>query len=301
MSRPVLSVRDVRKTVDGNDVLRGIDLSVDRGDIVVLMGENGAGKTLLLCGVCGGLELTGGHVRICGRPASVASADDLVFLHQAGMAIEYLTGRENVAFYGKLHGRTTGRWRVYTEAFELSDALSRRVRDYSGGMRRKLELAMTLGVDVPLYVLDEPSAGLDLSMVRRLHDDLLNKRANGAAVLLSSHAPLDMAIADTVAFLVDGRIAARGAPGDLLESLPPVVRIRGHVGRIGDAVREAMIGDRVFVRGDEARGFRKPSVGLDRIEAALGSRSRDLRVEADSPSFTDLFNYRTKIDTRRDD
>jgi dienelactone hydrolase len=143
-----VETRNLTKSFGDNPaVFEGVDLSFRRGETTLLMGPNGSGKTVLLSCLAGGLRPSAGSVSVLGdRPGDARS--QLVFMLQDGLAVDELSGRENAAFYTALHPGATDRWRAVADRLDL-DALDRRVADYSGGMRRKLELALTLSVDVP--------------------------------------------------------------------------------------------------------------------------------------------------------
>ncbi|WP_121743760.1 ATP-binding cassette domain-containing protein [Natronorubrum halophilum] len=173
----------------------------------------------------------------------------------------------------------------------MEDDADRLVRTYSGGMKRKIEVAIALSMDVPLYLLDEPVAELDLSMIRVLHDMILERRETGATFLITSHTPLDAQIADRIAFGQHGRINTSSAPEALLETLPPVLRVRGGVPP--DAL---LVGRRAFRRGDEVRGFLSEGTSLDDAKSALDASYEDTLVEIDRPSYTDMFNYYTYLE-----
>lgn len=288
----MIDARGLTKRLGEATVLEDVDLSVDAGEITVLMGPNGAGKTVLLCCLAGGLRPTAGTTAI-GEEQVASEREQLSLLLQDSMVDGRLTGRENASFYEKLHPRSTGRWRSLVREIGLLDHLDRPVREYSGGTRRKLELAIALDPDVPIYLLDEPTAGLDFRTVRTFHDLLLRERDRGKAVLLGSHVPLDMEIADGVVFLVDGTVRLEGVPGELFRSLPDVVRLRGDVGRLDEDVADCFVGGVLFERGDEARGFLEEGTSIETVERRARTGSGEVRVQSEAPSYVDLFNYVT--------
>lgn len=295
----LLEAGNVHKTIGDHHALRGIDVVVEAGEIVVLLGPNGVGKTLLLCCLSGGLELTAGCVSILGRPLPQAKRSVSLLL-QESMAIGYLTGEENIKFYTALHPESTGGWQHYIETFGLAPALDTDVRDFSGGMKRQLELAITLGAEVPVYLLDEPTSGLDLGATRVVHDAVLAERDRGKAVLLSSHRPLDMEVADRVVFLADGVVTGRDTPSALLEDLPDVVRIRGSISRLSRDITGHFLGGQLFERGDEARGFLRTDTDISHIEEVIAAHAGEFHVATEPPSFVDLFHYQTTVRTEVD-
>ncbi len=284
MSDVALRSRGVEKEFGADDIVRGADLAVQDGEILLLMGPNGVGKTVLLSCLAGSQQPTSGSVEVFGDPVEADGGDRLSFLLQDSMAVETLTGRENVSFYSRLHHGFTDRWEQYVEQLGLADDLDKLVKHYSEGMKRKLELALTMSVDVPVHLLDEPTAGVDLTNIQRFHDIILDQYDDGKTFLISSHRPMDANIADRIAFMPDGTISAVGTPAELMESVPPVLRVTG-----SESIREAesfVRDQRLFPLGGEARGFLADDYGIEEVQAALGEDAE--RIE---PTYTDLFNY----------
>jgi len=282
---PAVAVRDLRKEFGDGPVLDGVDLTVPDGEITLLLGPNGVGKTILLSCIAGGLAADAGDVAVFGRPPDEAG-DALSFALQGGMLVDELTGRENVAFFRDLHPRATDRWREILDelAFD-ADALDREVSDYSGGMRRKLELAIGLSVEVPLYLLDEPTAALDMTTVETLHSLLSERADDGDTVLLTSHLPVDADLADRIAVVTESGIVAQGPPAALLADVPQVVRAEGVGAGLDEYVREG----RLFETDRERRGFLRADVDPASVEAAVDGPGSDVGVT--DPTVTDLFDY----------
>lgn len=287
--QPVVSVRGLRKTFDGSNadggVLRGVDLALYENETTVLMGPNGTGKTVLLACIAGGLHPSAGDVRVFGgAPADARSR--LSFLLQGGLAVPELSGRENARFFADLHPAATDRWERIAHDLELDDAdLDRRVKHYSGGMTRTLELAVALGADVPLYLLDEPTAELDVTTVDRFHAIVEDLADRGRTVVMTSHAPRDARAADRVVFVAGGRVVADGDPERLREGVPPVVAVRGNP----DGLRARLLGGRLFETDTHRRGFLEDADGQGGdIEGIDG-------VSLEDPTYVDAFNYYVHI------
>lgn len=298
MTDAALTATGVSVDFGDDGVVDDADLRVESDEVLLLLGPNGVGKTVLLSCLAGSRRPTTGEIRIDGRPVEDDGGEGLSFLRQDAMAVDRLTGRENAAFYGRLHPSFTDRWRDYVDRFELTGDLDRRVADYSAGMKRKLELALATSVDVPLYLLDEPTAGVDLSMVQRFHDVLLERNADGAALVVTSHRPADAEIADRIAFVVDGTVAESGAPADLFDRVPDVVRVSGT--RALDAAADHVLGGDLFGAGAEARGFLRDGSDADDVRAALDHEaSPGVSVSRAEPTYTDLFNYYVHVDGDR--
>jgi ABC-type multidrug transport system ATPase subunit len=199
---------------------------------------------------------------------------------QDGLAVDELSGRENAAFYTALHPGATDRWRAVADRLEL-DALDRRVADYSGGMRRKLELALTLSVDVPLYLLDEPTAALDPTTVERFHAMLDDLADAGRTVVATSHSPRDLRAADRLVFFGSDGIVADGDPDVLRDATPSVVVVEDGADGLGAVLREG----RLFDTDAGRRGFLAAHADPEAVADRPGVRA----VEA--PTAPDVFNY----------
>lgn len=283
VSEPIIEARGVSKAFGDDEVLSGIDLDIATDETTVLMGPNGSGKTILLSCLAGGLHPSAGEIRVFGNPPEEARTA-MNFMLQGGLALHELTGRENIEFYTDLHPNATDDWRSIADRLELTDDLEKRVRDYSGGMVKKLELAIAMSVDVPLYLLDEPAAELDLTTIDKFHALIRNERDRGKTVVISSHIPADMEIADRIVFVADGHIVAEGDPDALFDSVPPVVRIAGRADM--ETIREHVRAGRFF-EGDAARrGFLLDDADTETIAEGVSIKE---------PTWTDLFNFYVHI------
>lgn len=218
-----VDVRGLRKSYGDQLVLDGVDLAVRAGTVTALLGPNGAGKTTTVGILSTLLRPDGGTARVAGHdvvaePQAVRTAIGVT--GQMSAVDDLLTGAENLRLMASLHhlGRRAGRERVdaLLDQFGLADAARKPVSTWSGGMRRRLDLAMTL-VDAPSVVfLDEPTTGLDPRSRRTLWDEVRALVAAGTTILLTTQY-LEEAdhLADRVAVLDCGRIVAEGTPADL--------------------------------------------------------------------------------------
>ncbi|HET7324902.1 MAG TPA: ABC transporter ATP-binding protein, partial [Halococcus sp.] len=205
------------------------------------------------------------------------------FMLQGGLALPELSGRENIEFYTDLHPKANDGWRELLDRLELTGELEKRVRDYSGGMVRKLELAIAMSVDVPLYLLDEPVAELDLTTIDQFHALIREERNREKTVVISSHTPADMEIADRIVFVRDGTVVADDAPDALFCALAPVVRVAGRADT--EQVRESLRAGRFFEGDAVRRGFLREGIDSETVEK-FGD---GVRIE--EPTWTDLFNF----------
>jgi ABC-2 type transport system ATP-binding protein len=226
--RAALEVAGLRKWFGDHVVLDGIDLTVGEGTIFALLGPNGAGKTTMVRIMSTLIPADAGRVRVAGH--DVASDPDAVrgtigVTGQFSAVDELMTGEENLRLMADLNhlGRAEGAARTggLLEHFGLADAARRPVSTYSGGMRRRLDLAMTLVGSPRVLFLDEPTTGLDPRSRHTMWDSIRALAASGVTVFLTTQY-LDEAdeLADRIAVLDQGRIVAEGTPDDLKRRIP---------------------------------------------------------------------------------
>jgi ABC-2 type transport system ATP-binding protein len=225
---PAIRVIGLRKSYGDNLVLDGIDLEVAPGTVFALLGPNGAGKTTTVHVLTTMLTPDAGQVMVGGHdlrtdPAGVRSAIGVT--GQFSAVDDLLTGNENLRLMTDLHhlGREEARSRVGSllERFELTDAAPKLVATYSGGMKRRLDLAMTLVGNPRIVFLDEPTAGLDPRGRRTMWEIVRGLVADGITIFLTTQY-LEEAdeLAGKVALLDHGRIVAEGTPAQLKRLVP---------------------------------------------------------------------------------
>jgi ABC-2 type transport system ATP-binding protein len=223
VSAPAIEVRGARKAYGQTVVLDGVDLTVAAGSVFALLGPNGAGKTTIVRILSTLIAADGGRLRVAGRdvatdPDGVRAAIGVT--GQFSAVDTLLTGEENLRLIADLKhlGRAAGARRVaeLLERFDLADAARRPAGTYSGGMLRRLDLAMTLVGAPRVIFLDEPTTGLDPRSRRTMWDAIRGLAADGVTILLTTQY-LDEAdhLADRVAVLDRGRIVAEGTPEEL--------------------------------------------------------------------------------------
>ena len=226
---PAVEVHDLHKTYPGGvEAVRGIDFTVAPGEVFGLLGPNGAGKSTTIGMLTTTILPTAGTARLAGfdvrtDPLAARSVSSVVF--QEAVVDKALTGRRNLALHARLWGvpaaTATSRISELTDSFGLSDVVNRPVATYSGGQRRRLEIARALISEPRVLFLDEPTVGLDTRIRYELLDLIggLRKR-NGMTTVLTTHY-LDEAerLCDRIAVMHDGRIAALDRPQALLDGL----------------------------------------------------------------------------------
>jgi ABC-2 type transport system ATP-binding protein len=224
MSRnTAISVAGLHKSYGENDVLKGVDLEVPEGSVYALLGPNGAGKTTAV-NICSTLlTADAGEVRVAGydvRRQAEQVRRTIGVTGQFSAIDELLTGRENLRLMADLghldRGHAGSVIDALLERFELADAAGRRAQTYSGGMKRRLDLAMTLVSSPRLIFLDEPTTGLDPRSRRDLWQIVRELLADGVTVFLTTQY-LEEAdqLAHTVGLLDGGRLVAEGTPAEL--------------------------------------------------------------------------------------
>src|SRR5215813_12278161 len=223
MADPMIEADGLFKSYGGTRALAGVGFCVPAGSVLGLLGPNGAGKTTAVRILTTLALPDAGQARVAGidvlaHPAAVRG--------QIGVAAQdatldgLLTGRQNLVLVGELSGTRTGQARVRAaellELFELADAADRVVKGYSGGMRRRLDLAASLVTRPPVLFLDEPTTGLDPTSRARMWDVIRQLVADGTTLLLTTQY-LDEAdeLADRIVVIDHGRAIAQGTPAEL--------------------------------------------------------------------------------------
>lgn len=227
-SRSAIVATGLRKSFGAKVVLDGIDLTVEEGTTFSLLGPNGAGKTTTVQILSTLIRADAGEVRVAGY--DVTAAPQLVrsaigVTGQFSAVDNLLTGEENLRLMADLHhlGRAEGRRRAaeLLDRFDLSDSAAQLVSTYSGGMRRRLDLAMTLVGKPEIIFLDEPTTGLDPRSRRTMWQIIRRLVAGGVTIFLTTQ-NLEEAdeLADRIAVLDQGRVVAVGTAEELKRSIP---------------------------------------------------------------------------------
>ncbi|MEV0703007.1 ATP-binding cassette domain-containing protein [Saccharopolyspora sp. NPDC050389] len=279
--RSAIAVRGLRKSFGDKVVLDGIDLDIPQGTIFSLLGPNGAGKTTTVQILSTLIRADAGDIRVAGHdlagdPDAVRAAIGVT--GQFSAVDNLLTAEENLLLMADLHHlrRTVGRRRAaeLLERFDLVEAGRKQAATYSGGMRRRLDLAMTLVGDPRVIFLDEPTTGLDPRSRRTMWEIIRDLVAGGVTIFLTTQY-LEEAdqLADRIAVLDHGRLVAEGTAAELKSRIPG-----GHIHLRFAGAEELASAARSFgdvARDDEALTLQIPSDGsipalrglLDRLDA----------------------------------
>ena len=299
-TRSAIEVAGLRKSFGDKVVLDGIDLRVSEGAVFALLGPNGAGKTTMvqilstLIGADAGELAVGGH-HLATEPDAVRAVIGVT--GQFSAVDQLLTGEENLQLMADLRhlDRAAGRRRTaeLLDQFDLAEAARKPSGTYSGGMRRRLDLAMTLVGDPRIIFLDEPTAGLDPRSRRTMWQLIRELVAGGVTIFLTTQY-LEEAdqLADRVAVLDHGRLIAEGAPDALKRRVPG-----GHIRlQFADlpALESAARALEASARDDDALALEVPSDGGVRSLRGLLDRLDGASVEVDSlsvhlPDLDDVF------------
>ncbi len=223
MSKFAVEVKNLQKSYGKNHVLRGINLSVERGTMLALLGPNGAGKTTTVRILSTLLKADSGEVLVEGH--DVVTDSDAVrhvigLTGQSAAVDELLTGRENLVMMGRLYRLTkasaTERSKELLKEFDLVDAADRPAKTYSGGMRRRLDLAVSLIATPPVIFLDEPTTGLDPRSRLVMWDIIKKLMKQGTTILLTTQY-LEEAdqLADKIVLINGGKVVAEGTAKEL--------------------------------------------------------------------------------------
>lgn len=212
-----------------------VDLEVAQGEVCALLGHNGAGKSTLVRMLTTLSSPTGGRAQVCGYDVVREGQDvrrRIGLVGQEAAIDRVLTARQNLVMFARLHGMSPRRARARAgeliEQFELVQAADRPVREYSGGMRRKTDLAVALLTEPTVLFADEPTTGLDPQARHQLWRALRDLVDAGTSVVLTTQYLQEAdELADTVVILRDGRVVAQGTPRDLKRLVgPPRMELR---------------------------------------------------------------------------
>jgi ABC-2 type transport system ATP-binding protein len=224
---PAIQVQGLKKSYKKLEVLRRVDFDVARGSIFALLGSNGAGKTTVVKILSTLLKADAGTASVNGFDVATHAADvreSISLTGQFAAVDEILNGRENLVLVARLrHLKDPGTIADgLLDRFSLTDAAARKVSTYSGGMRRRLDIAMSLIGNPQIIFLDEPTAGLDPQARIEVWRAVKELAEHGTTVLLTTQY-LDEAeqLADRIAILHDGRIIVNGTLTELKQLLPP--------------------------------------------------------------------------------
>ena len=305
-----------RRRATSVPAVRGVDFTVRRGEIFGFLGPNGAGKTTTLRMLATLIRPDGGHATIAGadlRSAPALVRDRIGFVAQTSGTYDRATAHQELRLQGQMYGMTRDqaeeRAAVVMAGFHLSEFADRQVQTYSGGQRRRLDIALGVMHSPQVIFLDEPTAGLDPPSRARLWDEVRRLRDEGMTIFLTTHY-LDEAdtLCDRVSIIDAGRIVAEGIPADLKREISGEVVIvdltsPGTAGvadpEVTAAASQLLAGQEFVRRSEVSEGTLRlyVNVGATAIPEIIGvlmnSGIKPGAIETRRPSLDDVFLAKT--------
>ena len=287
-STPNLELNNAVKIYGGLKVLHDISFAVSPGEVVALVGHNGAGKTTIMKLLLGLIRPTSGSVRVLGHdPAGSMAAEarlGMGFLPETVSFPANMTGREIMTFYARLKRQDRQANGELLDRVGLADAADRRVKTYSKGMRQRLGLAQALIGSPRVLLLDEPTTGLDPSLRRSFYDTIVALKNEGVTVLLASHALSEIETrVDRFVIMNKGHLMADSSLAELRKStqLPARIRLTTEDGSAARAAEHLQGADIHHINGRTVQ-FDCPSenkMELVRRVSDLGITIEDMEIE----------------------
>jgi ABC-2 type transport system ATP-binding protein len=298
-----IEVRDLRKTYPGGvEAVKGIDFDVEEGEVFGLLGPNGAGKSTTIGMLTTTIAPTGGSARLAGfdvakQPLQARSVSSVVF--QEPVVDGALSGRENLELHARLWGvepaRAARRIEELVRALGISELIDRKMDSYSGGQRRRLEIARALVSKPQVLFLDEPTVGLDPRIRHELLDVIAELRAREEVTILVTTHYLDEAqrLADRVAIVHHGEIVALDRPEALLAGLGDEIlefRVDGDAEAAVQALRSGGVaGPDAFAVGARVTVPLHGRAATGALHAIDGERLRTSEIQVRRPTLDDVY------------
>ena len=295
-----IHVEGLTKIYGSTEVLKGVNLTIEKGEFYCLMGPNGSGKTTLVSIIASIRSSTSGSIQIYGKAPE--QAKHLIgYVPQENFSSPSLTGRENLVYFARLLGysRKEAEIRAFDllEKIGLSQEAHKRVSQYSGGMRKRLEVATALFPGVELLILDEPTTGLDLSARRTFFGLLEGIKKEETTVMLVTHIGADAELASKVGLIDKGIIIAEGEPEYLKDEsgLENTVTVETPVknaaavkvlAKFGEPVIETDAGYRIHCANAE-------EIIPDMVRSLDSAGVKVIRLEMAKPTLEDVFFHLT--------
>lgn len=213
-------LKNISKSYGKAEVLKDVSLTVKEGEILGLIGPSGSGKTTLVKTIMGMERPSGGNVEVLNKKMpNLEVLQNLGYMAQSDALYNDLSAKDNLVFFAKLFKiskkEIPARIEYVANLVNLSSQLNKKVSAYSGGMKRRLSLAISLIQDPPLLILDEPTVGIDPVLRLSIWEELLELKAKGKSIIVTTHVMDEAEKCDRLALIRDGKIIAQGSPSDL--------------------------------------------------------------------------------------
>ena len=218
----IVKVSNLVKKYSKVTILKDISLTVNTGEIIGLIGPSGSGKTTLVKSIMGMEKADNGEIKVLGEKIpNLKVLNSIGYMAQADALYEELTGKENLEFFGKLFRLSKReikeRIEYTSKLVNLENDLSKRVSNYSGGMKRRLSLAISLIQDPDLLILDEPTVGIDPKLRFSIWKELKALKSEGKTIIVTTHVIDEAERCDKLALIREGIIIAAGSVEELKE------------------------------------------------------------------------------------
>ena len=297
-----ISVKGVSKHFKDITALDNVTFNVRKGEIFSLLGPNGAGKTTLLKIICGILPPDSGEVKILGINVSEKPFEakrKIGYVPQESIVYDKLNGWENIVFYASLYGLSSSQIRSRAKELirrlGLENHVKKLVKTYSGGLRKRLSLAVSLIHDPEILILDEPTVGLDPSARREFWKIIEGLREDGVTVLMATHYMEEAdVLSDRVAIINEGKIIAIGSPDELKKAFGELTVIEISVANPKPGIEEFLeefTEGSILVKNNKVRiHVRDYESSLPKIvESLLKNGVKIVQVSIAEPTLEDVF------------
>ena len=216
----LINIEKLVKSFGEQKILDKIDFSLNKGELIGLIGPSGAGKSTLIKTMLGMEKADEGEALVLDyKMPKREILSNIGYMAQSDALYEMLTGYENIEFFGKMKGISSNKLKkeieYMAEVVDLTGDLNKLVSNYSGGMKRRLSLAIALIGNPELLILDEPTVGIDPSLRRKIWKELFRQRDNGVGILVTTHVMDEAELTDKVGLLLNGNIIAFDTPQQL--------------------------------------------------------------------------------------
>ncbi|WP_188455021.1 ABC transporter ATP-binding protein [Virgibacillus oceani] len=217
-----ISLNGIQKSFKDETVIKNVDLAIPRGQLFGLLGPSGSGKTTLVKIIIGLLNPTKGTVHIDNQTMpSLKLMQEIGYMAQSDALYSELTAKENLQFFASIYGipkkKQKQRIQEVAKIVDLTDHLDKTLEHYSGGMKRRMSLAVALLHQPKLLILDEPTVGIDPVLRASIWQDLKKLQQQGTTIIVTTHVMDEAEKCDNLAMLRDGYVIAQGSPEQLIE------------------------------------------------------------------------------------
>lgn len=218
----VIKISNINKRYGKSIVLNNISLNIENEEIVGLIGPSGAGKSTLVKAIMGMEKIDSGEIRLLNvKIPNLKILNKIGYMSQSDALYEDLSGRENLQFFAKLYKMSKEhieeRIEYLSKLVNLEKDLNKKVSKYSGGMKRRLSLAMALIQDPEVFILDEPTVGIDPTLRASIWKEINNLKSKGKSIVITTHVMDEAIKCDKLALINEGKIIAYGRPDELIE------------------------------------------------------------------------------------